>query len=183
MAGRLVRRVVPALAPRLSGERGQRRQGLAAVLALEDPRHLDAGEQPTVLHGQVRDLRHLLLAVGLVGQALARVLPRLAQVGAAPDRRAVPLARRRRVDRPARRVVDGVVDRPPLAERPAQLPVAPGLVAFEQEAPLAGSDQNNRPCHCLTSGSRALYGLSDSAPSLKLIGRYGKTIEPAENRH
>ena len=70
----------------------------AAVAALEDAGRLGAGEQAPVRRRQARDLRQLQLAVA-VGEALARQLPRLAEVVAAPDAGAVPLARRGRVDR------------------------------------------------------------------------------------
>ena len=92
--------------------------------------------------GEARHLRELQVAV-LVGQALARLLPRLAEVGAAPDARAVPLARRGGEDRARVGVADHVVDRPALAERAAHRPVATGLVALEQEAPFPGPDHQD----------------------------------------
>ena len=147
MAGRLVRRVVPVLAPRLALEGRELRPGHAAVRRLEDPGHLDADEQPPVPRGEVRDLRHLLLALGLVGEALAGLLPGLAEIRAPPDRRAVPLARSGRVDRAARVVVDRVVHRPVLAVRAAQAPVLASFVALQDERPLAGPDQHNRLGH------------------------------------
>ncbi len=145
VAGRLVRRVVPQVAAGFSRERRQQRPVLASVATLEDPGCLHADEHAPVLHGERRDLRQLPIAVRLVGEALARLRPRLAEVRAAPDGRAVPLARSGGEDRPRRGVVNGVVHGPRLAERAAQRPVAPSLVALQQEAPLAGSDQYQRP--------------------------------------
>ena len=146
VAGRLVRGVVPRLASRLAFERGQDRPGLAAVAALEHAGHLGAGEQAAVDGGETGHLRELELGVAVV-ESLTRLLPRLAEVGAAPDARAVPLARGGRVDRAGVGVVDCVVDRPAFAERAAQLPVATTLVALEQEAALAGADHQDRLRH------------------------------------
>ena len=139
MARRLVRRVVPGLAAGLAGKRREERPRLAAVAALEDAGRLDADEHAAVGGREMRDLRQLAVAV-VVGEALAGELPRLADVGTAPHRGAVPLARGGRVDRARRGVVDRVVDGPALAVRPAQLPVAPVGVALQHEAALAGSD-------------------------------------------
>ena len=69
------------------------------VAALEDAGRLDADEHAAVLDREGRDLRDLAAGVVVVRDALARVRPRLAEVGAAPDGRAVPLARGGRVDR------------------------------------------------------------------------------------
>ena len=55
------------------------------------------------------------------------------------------------VDRPRRRIEDRVVDGPALAVRPTQLPVAAVAVALQDEAALAGSDQQQCPCQRLTS--------------------------------
>ena len=119
------------------------REGLAAVGALEQARRLGADEQ-TAVHGHHRrDLRELEPAspsspsLFAVAEALARVLPRLAEVGAPPDRRAVPLARRGGVDRPRLGVVVGLVDGPALAERPAHAPVARGRRSRARTAPSA----------------------------------------------
>src|SRR5207253_7233061 len=113
-----------------------------AVAALEQAAGLGAGEQAAVRRRQARDLRELEVAV-LEGEALARDLPRLAPVGTPPDARAVPFARRGGVIRVGGRVVNRVVDRPALAERPADLPVAAFTVAFQHEAALTGSDQQD----------------------------------------
>src|SRR5439155_26226792 len=59
MTGRLVRRVVPHLAPRLARKRGEQRPRFPLVMALEDPRRLDADEHAAVLDGERRDLRKL----------------------------------------------------------------------------------------------------------------------------
>ena len=102
MARRLLARVVPVLAASCSGV-ARSFHVCAAVAALEDPGHLRAGQQPSVRRRQARDLRHLELAVVAVAEALARLRPRLAEIGAAPDGGAVPLARGGRVDPAARR--------------------------------------------------------------------------------
>ena len=83
----------------LAVERAEQRPGGAAVAALEDAGRLGAGEHAAVRRRQPGDLRQPQLAVLAVAEALARELPRLAEVGAAPDPGAVPLARRGRVDR------------------------------------------------------------------------------------
>ena len=83
----------------------------------------------------------------LVGEPFARERPRLAQVGAPPDGRPVPFARRSGVDRARPRVEHGVVDRPPFAEGAAHLPVATIRVALQQEAPLPGSDHEQSAWH------------------------------------
>src|SRR5262249_50209904 len=142
----------PRVARRMAVDRAPERPGLAAVAALEDARHLGAGEHAPVVDGQPRHLRQLQLLVAAVVEALARLVPGLAQVRAAPDAGAVPLARRGGEDRAALRVVDGVVDRPALAEGTAQLPVAAVRVALEDEAALAGSDQQDGLRHRFTSG-------------------------------
>src|SRR6476469_4604679 len=124
VAGRLVRGVVPLLAAVLAAQRGEERPRLAVVAALEDARRLDADEQPVARARERRDLRDLAAVVVAIGQALARLLPRLAEVRATPYRGAVPLARRGGVDRAGGPVVDRVVDRPAFAIRAAQRPVA-----------------------------------------------------------
>ena len=144
MPGRLVRGVVPALAARLALERREQRPGLAAVAALEHAGALRAGEEAAVVRGQAGDLRELELALAVaVRETLARLLPCLAEVGAAPDARAVPLARGGRVDRAAAGVVDGVVDRPALAER--------ARAAASRAGPRR-SRAGRPPCGCRRSG-------------------------------
>ena len=138
----LVGRVVPRLAARLALERGQERPGLASVAALEHAGHLGAGEQSAVDGGESGHLGELELGVAVV-ESFTRLLPRLAEVGTAPDACAVPLACGGCVDRTGAGMVDCVIDRPAFAERPAHLPVAATLVAFEQEAALAGADQQD----------------------------------------
>ena len=98
MPGRLVGGIVPTLAPRLAGESRQQRPGLPVVAALEDSRRLDADEQAVAGSCERRHLRDLAPVLVAVGEALARHLPRLAEVGAAPDGGAVPLARGGGVD-------------------------------------------------------------------------------------
>src|SRR6266849_4683872 len=137
MAGWLVLWIVPGLTARLTCERGQQLPAFAAVPALEDARRFDPGTHSSVADGERRYLRHLAGPVGVVGEALAGKRPCFAQVAAAPDGRAVPLARGGRVDRAHGAVIDGVIHGPALAERPAQLPALPVAVAFEQEEPLA----------------------------------------------
>src|SRR5436309_5456446 len=101
MAGRLVGRIVPALAAVLAGQGRQERPGLAVVAALEDAGRLDADEQAVARAGECRDLRDLAAVAVAVGEALARVLPRPAEAAAAPAGGAAPFARRGRID-PAR---------------------------------------------------------------------------------
>src|SRR5581483_5602604 len=125
VAGRLVRGIVPVLAAVLAGERREKRPRRAVVLALEDAGRLDADEETVAGARERRDLVDLPAVVVGIAQSLARHLPRRAAVAAAPDARAVPLARRSGVDRVGRRVVDRVVDGPALAERLAQRPVLP----------------------------------------------------------
>ena len=160
MPGRLVRRVVPELAVRLPVERADERPVDAAVAALEHARRLGAGEQPAVTGAQRRHLRELQALVLVEGESLARELPGLAEVGAAPDAGAVPLARGRRIDRTGLRVVHCVIDGPAVAKRPTQLPVAPIGVAFEDETALPCSDEQDGRRHAgLTSGIRELWVL------------------------
>ena len=109
----LVGRIVPRLAAGLALEPAQDLPRLAAVTALEDAGHLRAGEEPPVSGGETRDLRELEPGVAVL-EAFARLRPRLAEIEAAPDARAVPFARPGRVDRAGVGVVDGVVDRPAL---------------------------------------------------------------------
>ena len=137
--GRLVRGIVPALAAVLAREGGEERPGLAVVAALEDARRLDSDEQPVAGPRERRHLGDPAAVLVAVGEALARVLPGLAQVAAAPDGGAVPLARGGGEDRAGVRVVDGVVDGPSFAVRAAQRPVA-AVVALEHEGALAGCD-------------------------------------------
>src|SRR5581483_8727386 len=116
-----------------------------AVGALEDAGRLDAHEDAAV---RGRERRHLGEATAvLVGEAVARMRPGLSEVAAPKDRRAVPLARCGGVDRAALRVEDGVVDRPVLAVRAADGPVAAVGVALEDEAALAGPYQQQRAGH------------------------------------
>src|SRR3954469_14068290 len=136
MPGRLVRRIVPALAAVLPGERRQQRPGLAVVAALEDARRLDADEQPVAGARERRHLGDPAAVLVTVGEAFARVLPSLAQVVTAPDGGAVPLACGGGEDRACLRVVDRVVDGPSFAIRAAQRPVA-AVVALEHEGALA----------------------------------------------
>ena len=168
MAGRLVRGIVPGLTPGLACERRQQGPPLAAVPALEDARRLGADENAPVRGGERRHLRHLARAGVVVGEALARERPCLAQVAAAPDGRPMPFARRGGIDGAGVLVVDGVVDGPALAERSAQVPVAAVFIALEREEPLSGADQQQRPSHfLLTSGRLHLRRIR----SRKVIGR------------
>src|SRR4029077_10036102 len=96
--GRLVGRVVPFLAAVLARQGREERPGAAVVVALEDIRSLAADEQPVAGARERRDLGDLAPVVVAVGESLARLLPRFAEVVAAPDRGAVPLARGGRVD-------------------------------------------------------------------------------------
>ena len=61
-----------------------------------------------------------------------------------PDRRTVPLAGGGCIDGSRRLVVNGVVDGPALAERAADVAVAPVCVALEHEGALASADQKQR---------------------------------------
>src|SRR4029079_10540701 len=136
MAGRLVLGDVPELAAGLSVERALERPGSAAVAALEHARRLGAREHAGVCGRQPRHLRELQLAVLTVAETLAGKLPALAQVTAAPDAGAVPLAGGGGVDRARLAVVDRVVDRPPVTVWPADPPVPAGEVALHHEASL-----------------------------------------------
>src|SRR5262249_26747570 len=140
MAGRLVRGVVPALAPVLPFERRKEGERLAVVLALEDAGSFDADEEPVAGARERRDLGDLPPVVVAVRETLARLLPRRAMIAAAEDRRAVPLARGGSVDRVGLLVVDRVVDRPAFAQRLAHRPVLP-VVAREQEGALTRRDR------------------------------------------
>src|SRR6185437_3828342 len=170
MPGRLVLGHVPLRPPRLAVERREQRPGRAAVVALEQAGRLGAGEDATVRRHQAGHLGEPQLPVLAVAETLARELPRLPQVGAAPDAGAMPLAGGGGVDRARLRVVDRVVDRPAVAERPAHLPVAAGLVALEDEAALARPhEQHHSPGHQHTS--RSGFSYLRHAPARKLIGR------------
>ena len=152
MAGRLILRVVPDVARRLALERAEQLPRLRAVTALEHTRRLCTGEETSVRGRETGDLRELRAAVGAVVQAFARMRPRLTEVAAPPDGRAVPLARRRCVDRAALRLEDGVVDRPAFAVRAAHVPVATVRTLGDEES-LAGSDQQHRLFHQAASGA------------------------------
>src|SRR6185437_14836986 len=84
---------------------------------------------------------------GPVGKSLARQLPGLPEVRASPDPGPVPLAGSRRVDVAGDRVVDRLVYGPALAVRSAHLPVAAVAVALQDEAALAGADQQQDAGH------------------------------------
>ncbi len=116
MPGRLIRRIVPLVAPGLSGERRQQRPCLAFVAALEDSGRFDADEQTTVADGERRDFRDLSAAIGVVGDPFARVRPGFAEVGASPDSLTMPFARGRGVHGAALGVLDDLVHRPAFAE-------------------------------------------------------------------
>src|SRR5213592_4198064 len=103
MARRLLGRVVPVVTPRLALERREQRPRLRAVAALEQADALGADEHPAVGGRHVGHLRKLQAPVWII-EPLARVLPGLAKIGAAPDRGAMPLARRGVEDRPGVRV-------------------------------------------------------------------------------
>ena len=150
--------------PCCPGEGREERPGLAVVAALEDARRLDSDEQPVAGPRERRHLGDPAAVLVAVGEALARVLPGLAEVAAAPDGGAVPLARGGGEDRAGVRVVDGVVDGPSFAVRAAQRPVA-AVVALEHEGALAGCDgqqglrhrfapQRSRDCPEPLAGSR-----------------------------
>src|SRR5262249_44516406 len=102
-----------------------------------------------------RGLGDLAPVVVPVGEALARLLPGLAEVGGAPDRGAVPLARSGGVDLAPRRIVDGVKDGPSFAVRAPHRPLA-AVVALDEERALAGSDGEQCPGHRCLLASRAL---------------------------
>src|SRR6185312_8210125 len=169
MPGRLVLGHVPLRPPRLAVERREQRPGRAAVVALEQAGGLGAGDDAAVRRHQAGHLGEPQLPVLAVAETLARELPRLPQVGAAPDAGAMPLAGGGGVDRARLRVVDRVVDRPAVAERPAHLPVAAGLVALEDEAALAcPHEQHHSPGHQHTS--RSGFSYVRHGPARKLIG-------------
>src|SRR5581483_10137933 len=137
--GRRVLRVLEALEGRLVLEPGEQRPRDAAVGALEDARRADARVELPVRRGHRRDLRDRLVALRLL-DPLARPFPGLAEVLAAPDRRAVPFAAGTDVDRSVRGVLDRVVDGPALAEGATGAP-AVAVVAIEDEEALAGADE------------------------------------------
>src|SRR6185437_4720159 len=93
MARGLVRGVVPGLAAVLPGQGGQQRPGFAVVATLEDARCLDSDEQAVARTRERRHLGDLATVVVPVCEALARVLPRLAEVFAPENSGAVPFAR------------------------------------------------------------------------------------------
>src|SRR5262249_59259380 len=136
MAGRLIRRIVPLVASRLSGEGGQQRPGVPFVAALEDPRCLDADQETAVADGERRDFRDLAPGFRVVLDPFARVCPVFTEIRAPPDGLTMPFTRGGRVDDPARRVVDHVVHGPAFTERAAQLPRLP-VVALEEKAAFA----------------------------------------------
>src|SRR5262249_60769528 len=121
VAGRLVRGIVPELAARLAGERREERPRLAAVLALEDAGRLDADEHAPVPDGERGDLRHLPRVVVAVADAFAREGPGLAEIGAAPDGRGVPVACGSGGVGGATGARDSDADRPARGELPPQL--------------------------------------------------------------
>src|SRR6266550_1070657 len=142
MARRLLGRVVPIRPARLAVEPAEQRPGGSAVAALEDAGRLDAREHASMRGRQTRDLRQLRTVVA-VRETLARQLPGLAEVVAAPDAGSVPLACCGSVDRAGIRVVHRVIHRPALALWAPYLPVAPVSVALQDEQALARSHQQD----------------------------------------
>ena len=116
---------------------------------------------PAVVDRERRDLRDLAAGLGVVRDAFARVCPRLAQIRAPPHGRAVPFARRGRVDRTALRVVDRVVHRPALAERAAQRPVSRSLLSRKKHPLRVPISNNVRGIELVPPGRNPMGYLSD----------------------
>ena len=91
-------------------------------------------------HG--REVRIVLgpIVHGAPGQA--RKIPVFAAIKRAPDAGAVPVAAARGPQRSGRRVADDVVDRPAVAERPADAPAVTAVAAGNQEGALCGANEN-----------------------------------------
>ena len=115
--------------------------GLAPIVAAEQPGRLHTGIEAAIAR---RHAPHRLdrLFARLVGEALARVRPALAEIGRLPDGRAEPFVAAASIDRAGFGVADNMVHRPVLAEGTAEFPrFAPG-VAFEDERAFPGADED-----------------------------------------
>src|SRR5664279_1601175 len=176
MSRRLVLRVVPVSAQRHAVERAEERPRLRAVAALEDACILGAGEDAAVRDREARDFRELLPAA-VIRETLARELPRLAEIGAPPDARAVPFACRCGVDRTGVCIVHRVIDRPAFAVRAAHLPVATIRIALEDEAALACSDEDDGQRHRLY-----LQGLRETERLIRSPRRVARVLATARGR-
>ena len=131
--------------------------GPAAVIAPEQAGDPDAGVDRAVGRGDVPDGGDLR-AVLAIGQPVARLRPRLAQVVAPEDGRPVPGRAAAGIERPGRRVAADVLDRVPLAGRAADRPRPSGGIRLEDEGALLGANEEQDPiAHdaLLGSGDRA----------------------------
>ena len=109
-----------------------RREALAAVVADEQARRLDADVKTAVRerHAPRRLDRRLARRIG---EAPARMRPARAAVGRLPHRRAEPFVAAGAVDRAVARIADDVMNRPSFAKRPGDPPRSAPFVAFENE--------------------------------------------------
>ncbi len=132
---------LPVRARRVIAQAGDVPPRFAIVVALEQPGRLDPGVQAG--RGG-RQAPHRLDRVfpGLVGETRAGVRPGRAQVFGLPHGRAEPGVPAAGVDGPRSLVRDDMVHRPGLAERAAEAPRAPQLVALEDERALLRSEQD-----------------------------------------
>ena len=136
---------VPTLAGLVADDAVHRLPGGAAVVGAEENTGCGTEPEPAILPRAPRlDVPGLLqLEPGVLEEPqLLRARPALAPVRRAVDRGAVDLVVRRRVDRAVPRVDDGVEDRPAREERADELPVAPAVVALEDEEALAGAEED-----------------------------------------
>src|SRR5207248_2767106 len=102
---------------------------------------VDTGVQDLVCGSNIPDLADFRPRIA-VGETLTRLRPSCSEILAPPHRRAEPLAPSARVQRARGRVIIQVVDRPGLAEWPAQAPVPAALVTFENERALPCPNQD-----------------------------------------
>ena len=138
---------VPAVARLVADDAVHRLPRLAAVVRAKEDARRGAEPEPALLAlAPGLDVPGLLQrqACVLGKPELLGACPRLAPIGRAVDGRAVDLVVRRRVDRPVPRVDDRVEDRPAGEEGPGERPVAPPVVALEEEEALARADEDGR---------------------------------------
>src|SRR5215210_1635639 len=119
---------------------GELLPGHPAVVRAEQSGRLDSRKERAVIGLQVPDSGDLGTVVA-VSQPLARLRPAMAIIGAAPDRRAVPGVAAGGVDSAVSFTAYHVMDRPGLAERAAQVPLATRGITVEDESTLPGSDE------------------------------------------
>jgi hypothetical protein len=118
----------------------------AVILAAEQAGRLDTCVEYA---RRRRDAPYRLdrLLVRLIGKAVARARPCLAEIDGLPHGHAEPTIAAAGIDRAVVRIGNDVMDRPHFAERATQLPRGSLGGAFKNEGTLVGSDQDEDLLH------------------------------------